>query len=129
MGAVDALPIYDRLQHPSNSVGSIFQISVELFLIEIDASFQPLQLQFDSYDGSTTHCWFKTLWENASIFGFKIIINNISLKFARRGDKWLIACFEDAGFSKPELLDLNTVRFHQQVMFLLDVFSADGKYI
>ena len=77
----------------------------------------------------TTHCWFKTLWEKASIFGLNIIINNISLKFARRGDKWLMACFEDAGFRKPELLDLNRLRLHQQVLFLSGFLSEDGRYI
>ena len=102
------------------SVGSEFQISIELFLLEIGASFQPLQLQFDRYAGRTTHCWFKTLWEKASTYGLKIIINKISLKFARRGDKWLMACFKDTGFSKPELLDLNRVCLHQQVLFLSD---------
>ena len=73
------------------SVGSEFQISIELFLLEIGASFQPLQLQFDRYADMKTHCWFKTLWKKASTYGFTIIINNISLKFSRRGDKWLMA--------------------------------------
>ena len=44
------------------SVGSEFQISIELFLLEIGASFQPLQLQFDGCSYRTTHFWFKTLW-------------------------------------------------------------------
>ena len=83
------------------SVGSEFQISIELFLLKIGASFKPLQFQFDRYADRTTHCWFKTLWEKASTYGFNIIINNISLNFSRRGDKWLMACFDDAGFSKP----------------------------
>ena len=110
-------------------VGSEFKVSIELFLLEIGTSFQPLQLKFDKYAEWTTHFWFKTLWEKASTFGFKITINDISLKFARRGDKWLMACFGDAGLSKPELLDLNRVRLHQQVLFLLDIISADGIYI
>ena len=46
----------------NTSVGSEFQILIELFLLEIGASFQPLQLQFDRYSDRTTHCWFKTLW-------------------------------------------------------------------
>ena len=44
------------------------------------------------------------------------------------GDKWLTACSEDAGFSKPELLDLNKVRLHKQVLFLSDFLSVDGIY-
>ena len=111
------------------SVGSEFQILIELFFLEIGASFQPLHLQFDKYADRTTHCWFNKLWEKASTFGFKIIINNISLKFARRGDKWLMEFFKDAGFSKPEILDLNRVRLHQKLLFLSDVFSEGGRYI
>ena len=113
----------------NTSFESEFQILIELFLLEIGASFQPLKLQFDMYADRTTHCWFKTLWEKASTYGFNIIINNISLNFSRRGEKWLMACFEDAGFSKPEILDLNRICLHQQVLFLLDVLSEDGRYI
>ena len=40
-----------------------------------------------------------------------------------------MACFEDAGFSKPELLNMKRVRLHQQVLFLSDVLSEDGRYI
>ena len=46
----------------NTSVVSEFQISIELFLLEIGASFQSLLLQFDSYADRATHCWFKTLW-------------------------------------------------------------------
>ena len=111
----------------NTSVGNEFHISIELFLLKIGASFQPLKLQVDTCADRTTHCWFKTLWEKANTFGFKIIINNISLNLARRGYKWLMVCFEDAGFSKPEILELNWVRLHQQVLFLSDVLSLDGR--
>ena len=40
-----------------------------------------------------------------------------------------MACFKDAGFIKPEILDLNRVRLHQQVLLLSNVLSADGRYI
>ena len=40
-----------------------------------------------------------------------------------------MTCFEDAGFSKPALLDLDRIRLHQQVLFLSDVLSEDGRYI
>ena len=46
----------------NTSAGSEFQISIKLFLLEIGASFQPLQFQFDRYADRTTHCWFKTIW-------------------------------------------------------------------
>ena len=65
------------------SVGSEFRISIELFLLEIGASFKPLQLKFDRSSDRITHFWFKKLWEKASTFDLNIIINNISLKFAR----------------------------------------------
>ena len=40
-----------------------------------------------------------------------------------------MVCFEDAGFRKLQLLDLYRVRLRQQVLFLSDVLSADGRYI
>ena len=46
----------------------------------------------------------------------------------REGDSWLMKAFEDAGYSGQELLWLNTVCNHQQVVFESDIFGADGSH-
>ena len=60
---------------------------------------------------------------------FKVVIdiNDSFLKIPRGGDKWIMQLFVRAGFNKEDLLRLNIVRVHQQVLFLFCVLGASGK--
>ena len=60
---------------------------------------------------------------------FKVVIdiNDNFLKMPREGDKWIMQLFVRAGFNKEDLLILNRVRVHQQVLFLSCVLGASGK--
>ena len=49
------------------------------------------------------------------------------LKMPREGDKWIMQLFVRACFNKEDLLRLNRVRVHQQVLFLSCVLGASGK--
>ena len=56
-----------------------------------------------------------------------IDINDNFLRIPREGDKWIMQLFVQAGFNKEDLLRLNRVRVHQQVLFLSCVLVASGK--
>jgi len=62
-------------------------------------------------------------------YGYRVVLNNIDLPFPRDGDKWLMCVFEELGFTPPELLKLNKVHLHQQVLFLSDILCVKGKKI
>ena len=64
-----------------------------------------------------------------SFYKIDLTVHNIPLEFSRRGDKWIMVAFMNTGYSLKELLKLNLVRIHQQVLFLFDVLGADGKII
>ena len=61
------------------------------------------------------------------MFDFSIEVNNIQLKPPRRGDEWLMVKFWEVGFETEDLIILNRVRIHQQVVFLSDVMDAGGR--
>ena len=60
---------------------------------------------------------------------FKVVIdiNDNFLKMPREGDKWIMKLFVRSGLNKEDLLRLNRVRVHQQVLFLSCVLGASGK--
>ena len=62
---------------------------------------------------------------------FKVVIdiNDNFLKIPRKVDKWIMQMFVRAGFNKEDLLRLNRVRVHQQVLFMSCVLGASGKYL
>ena len=49
------------------------------------------------------------------------------LQLPRLGDKWIMLEFAKLGFDLPTLICLNSVRLHQQVLFLSGVLGASGK--
>ncbi len=66
------------------------------------------------------------MWEKVERYGFVLTVHNLSLSFPQEGDDWLMARFIAMGYEGEELLTLNRVRKHQQVLFLSDILGASG---
>ena len=112
----------------STTVGKLLQSSMELFIIELGMSPQPFQVSYQRYGHLTTSGWLKSVWEKAAAFNMVVSLGNL-ISPPRLGDCWLMVRFAELGYSKKELLRLNRVRIHQQVLFLSDVLDAGGRAI
>jgi hypothetical protein len=118
------------LHYGSDSrVGMHLQTSMELMVIELGISLQPLLTDYSSYQGRVTHSWLKTLWEKAHMFCMQIVIAPLELPFPREQDAWIMDRFKAAGYTGDDLLRLNRVWCHQQVLFWSDVMDAGGAAI
>ena len=53
--------------------------------------------------------------------------NNITIRPPWEKDKWPMREFIQLGYSPQDLISLNQVRLHQQVLFLSDILGASGK--
>ncbi|KAL9190098.1 hypothetical protein ACHAXT_007309 [Thalassiosira profunda] len=110
----------------STSVGQLLKTSLGYLLLELGMSFQPLQLSYAKYSSWATHSWLKMLWEKLSLFGIEVAVNDLPLRFPRRGDQFIMQVFVDFGFSPAQLRVLNRVRVHQQALFLSCILTASG---
>ena len=88
---------------------------------------QPFQELFKKYKDWVTWNWMVSVWEKCDMFKVVIDINDNFLKIPREEDKWIMQLFVRAGFNKEDLLRLNRVRVHQQVIFMSYVLGASGK--
>ena len=113
----------------NTTVGKLLQASVEMFIIELGMSPQPFQVSYARYSNLVTPCWLKSVWEKVDKFGMKVSLDNLPLAPPRLGDCWLMARFAELGYSRKEMVRLNRVRLHQQVIFLSDVLDAGGRAI
>ena len=68
-----------------------------------------------------------SVWVTCYMFKVVIDINDNLLKMPREGDKWIMQLCLRSGFNKEDLLRLNRVRVHQQVLFLSCMLGATGK--
>ena len=112
-----------------SSLGLKMQLSMELLITELGLSLQPFQQSYKRFGDWVTPGWLKSIWEKVDLFNIRIEVNNVPLQQPKRRDEWLMAKFDGAGFCKADLLRLNKVRKHQQVLFLSDVLCAQGKTI
>jgi hypothetical protein len=90
---------------------------------------QPFTMDFLKCGAWVMESWVKSLWEKVFIFG--IILEEGRLKICphREQDEWIMPMLVRLGYTAPELLQLNRVRVHQEVLFLSDVMDARGTVI
>ena len=60
---------------------------------------------------------------------FRVLVDfgDVSIEFSRVGDHWLIVILAQLSYSEADLMRLNRVRVHQQVIFLSCILGASGK--
>jgi len=107
--------------------GLKLKVSLEYLIVELGISAQPLQESYERYSERITHSWLKSLWEKCHKFDVLVEFANVPLELPREGDQWLMLLLAAAGFNQDELLRLNRVQIHQQVLFLSCILGASGK--
>jgi hypothetical protein len=107
-------------------VGTQYQMSTELLIMEVGISTQPFTQDYIKYGDRATPSILKEIWARMHRFGFRLEIHTVQMPRPREGDRWFMIAVEAAGFSLQELRIINEFRQHQAVLFESDVFSADG---
>jgi hypothetical protein len=110
-------------------VGTQYQMSLELLILELGLTDQPLLLDYEKYKDWVTYCNWTEMWSRMLRFDFKLTVNTVSISPPREGDRWFMRAVEELGFTAEECRIINLIRQHQQVVFESDVFGADGKKI
>jgi hypothetical protein len=105
------------------------KISYSYLTLELGVSFQPLQASYSRFSILATHSWMKMLWEKVDKFGVIVETAKETLAFSRHGDKFLMLVLMERGYSIETVRQLNRVRIHMQVIFLLDVLTMLGNRI
>jgi hypothetical protein len=113
----------------NTAVGKFMKASYSLFLVEMGLSLQPLQESYEWYEYLLTHSRMKMLWEKASMFGLKVVVADLQLKYPREGDRFIMQVLIELGFTKDKLRILNRVQVSLQVLFLSDILTALGQKI
>ena len=96
----------------------------------------PFSLTNTKYDEKTyafymPSGWYKNLWKFMStpIFDLDITEDYLDLPILRERDVYLMEAFVKGGFRSANLKALNYVLKFLQVVALLDIATADGRYI
>ncbi len=112
----------------NSGLGLHLQTSMELLVIEAGVSTQILAQAYQPYSIWVTH-WLKSVWEKIDLFNLTLKIKPLPLQFPWTNDDWLMLIFVKTGYSNGDLVRLNRVRCHQQVLFYSDIFDARGRLI
>ncbi len=108
-------------------LGTELQTFIELLVVELGMTFQPLQLSYADFGNMVTISWLKRVWEKLDRFKFMVSVHNLRSRYPQEGDDWLMARLFVIGYRDDDLRTLNRVRKHQHVLFLSDIFGAGGE--
>jgi hypothetical protein len=111
------------------ALGTKLQTSIKLLLMELGITFQPLLLSYTNFGNMVIISWLKQVWEKLNKFKFVVTIHNLRLMYPQEGDNWLMARLILVGYRDDDLLMLNRVRKHQQVLFLSNILGAGGELL
>ena len=111
----------------ASNVGIKLRISLQQLVIELGLSEQPFQESFEAHKDLVTWSWLVSLWEKCDLYGVRILLGESLIKRPRERDRWLMSEFKRVGYSGQELVRLNRVRCHQQVLILSDIVTASGR--
>jgi hypothetical protein len=109
------------------AVGRLLQVSLELLILEVGIGSQPFQANYNKFNGWVTDSWLKSVWEKAFLFGVVLIEGKLKVEPPRHNEDWLMLTLGQLHFSDLEMIRLNCVRLHQQVLFVSDVMGAGGR--
>jgi hypothetical protein len=107
-----------------SNLGLEMKASLELLILELGVTSQPLQESYKKYGGWATHSWLKSLWEKCDLLDFRVEFREGIIKLPRERDRWIMLEFIRLGYSLKDLERLNRVRQYQQVLFLSCVLGA-----
>lgn len=68
-------------------LGLEIKASLELFILELGVTPQPLQESYSCYHDRVTHCWLTRLWEKVSKFHISVSFLDVPVKPPRANDK------------------------------------------
>jgi hypothetical protein len=113
-----------------SGLGIELQVTMELLIMELGLSLQPLQESFATYGKLIVNTWIRSVWEKASKFNITIKIAPLPICPPREGDKWFMQVVRESGVTDPgEWAIINRFCCHQKIFFLLDVLDAGGKCV
>ena len=81
-----------------SGLGLELQTSMELMIIELGISEQPLGESYLHYGKWVTHCWLKSVWEKVDKFHINITLAPLNIGSPHEGDKWLMWALINAGY-------------------------------
>jgi hypothetical protein len=108
-------------------LGINLQASLEILIIEMGTTLQPLAEDYNQCHHWVTPSWLKSIWEKAKRFDIKVQFAPLPLEPPRIRDSWIMKDFIQLNYSPQELHQLNRVQMHQQVIFLSDVRDTSGR--
>jgi hypothetical protein len=74
-----------------------------------------------------TTSWLKRVWEKLDRFKFVVTVHNLRSVSPQEDDDWLMTSFIAIGYRGSDLLTLNRVRKHQDVLLLSNILGAGGE--
>ncbi|KAL7524534.1 hypothetical protein ACHAXR_000614, partial [Thalassiosira sp. AJA248-18] len=110
-------------------LGITLTASLEELQLEIGVQGCPLTYDYEIWGHLAEHSWIKALWEKVYRLDIDLRLDYADLQPPRETDRCLMEVCVEAGLRGKQLLQVNRARICQEVVFISDIASANGRYI
>lgn len=84
---------------------------------------------FDRLGCLATPCWFVSVWERLSHYGFEVFLGYPTIPVPQSSDVLMVDVFLTANVSRHTFLHLNRCRLRLEMLWLSDIVTANGRQL
>jgi len=107
--------------------GGPLRLIAEALRVELGVPFTLWSTSPFRYGYYIPDCWYNTLWKFIEAHPVEIVEDYPSLSTLRAGDKFLMKCFMESGYSGADIKKLNYVRKYLKAITLSDITTSAGR--
>jgi hypothetical protein len=115
--------------HASTNLGRKLDASVQYLQLQLGTPHNPLTLDYAKWRQLAPLCWVKMLWRLMQHFDIHLHMDFTTISLPRERDQVLMEIFFAEDLSPDTIRSLGRCRGALEVIFLLDVTTADGRYL
>ena len=119
------------MQHyhiPSN-ISKKLDASLRYLQLQLGTTRNPFDIDYDEWSHLAPLSWVKMLWRSLYYYNIKLHMKYDPIQFPREHDQVIMTIIHATGLSKSAEKSMNRCRVHIGAIFLLDLSTADGKYL
>ena len=112
----------------NNTTEKLFRINVCQHQLEMGSEKNIFDLDVRQWKYTYSETYITKLWKNLDIYSDKLKLHaKPEIVIAREGDKFIMDIATSIGMSKRQVMNLNEIRKHLQIILLSDIVTLNGE--
>jgi hypothetical protein len=115
--------------HLSTNLSKKLNASLGYLQLQVGMPHNPFTQDYSKWGGLAPLSWVKMLWKSLHHFNITLCMSFPTIKPPRERDQVIMEIILSQNLDFTDITRINRCRVYLQALFLLDIMTADGKYL